>query len=386
MVDAETLRRAPDFESFAWLRSQCEFRIKIVDSGFSVRESIAPGDVLYDPQVRWADDDGTVVVSDIGGQPRRGFDPDQGYGAIYRLTPDEQLVPIVPLGNMGRGMPIRPMLAPPSFGQYGGDIFFVGQQHPGRAGAHNTHLVYRVRNGADRPEPFASLVDAGSRAGGKSGGSMPGVFGLEGTEHEGYFFCNSQLNLTVYRVGSDGVATPFITLDEQILPFTINPFLVFYAPPHWGPSLRGTLMVGGMRGTSFDGPASARVNLEYWRLTGSGQLFDPTPIKGVYWGISAAIAPQEFKPYGGHLFFSDAGTTNVLQSSKPPDGALPYDACIYRWPPDGGEPVVFAEGLQGASNLVFSGRRLVVSSVRRSYSTGEYHEPDGSIYEVRSES
>jgi hypothetical protein len=44
---------------------------------------------------------------------------------------------------------------------------------------------------------------------------------------------------------------------------------------------------------------------------------------------------------------------------------------------------VFAEGLQGGStSFIFNGRRMLIGSIRKSYATGEYHEPDGSVYEV----
>ena len=43
-----------------------------------------------------------------------------------------------------------------------------------------------------------------------------------------------------------------------------------------------------------------------------------------------------------------------------------------------------ADNLQGGwVELRFSGDRMYVSTLRRSYSTGEYHEPDGSLYEIR---
>jgi hypothetical protein len=85
------------------------------------------------------------------------------------------------------------------------------------------------------------------------------------------------------------------------------------------------------------------------------------------------------------MFTVDEGTTNLLHTTgnlfnaKP----LPYDGRIMRIAPDGSEHV-FAEGIQGGSTaLAFSGERMLISLVRKSYSTGEYHEPDGSIYEIR---
>ena len=49
-----------------------------------------------------------------------------------------------------------------------------------------------------------------------------------------------------------------------------------------------------------------------------------------------------------------------------------------------GKPHVFADNFQGSSTLlVFDRTRLLMSFVGKSYSTGEYHHPDGSIYEIR---
>ena len=84
------------------------------------------------------------------------------------------------------------------------------------------------------------------------------------------------------------------------------------------------------------------------------------------------------------MFTVDEGSTNLLHASidelnsKP----LPYDARIVRIDPDGGDHT-FCAGIQGGSTtLAFSGDRLLLASSRKNYSTGEYHEPDGSIYEV----
>src|SRR5262249_7974810 len=79
---------------------------------------------------------------------------------------------------------------------------------------------------------------------------------------------------------------------------------------------------------------------------------------------------------GGHTFLFDFGATNFMHVSKAKPGPLPYDSKILRVAP-GGDVHVFAEGLQGGWNeLRFDRDRMYISCLRRSFSTGEYHEPD----------
>lgn len=118
-------------KDFDWLRADCEFRMQVHGTGYRAREVIPAGDWLYDPQVRWADPDGSVVIADIGGQAQRGWDPAQGHGAIWRLNPDDSLTAIVKPGTAGFTAPLRPELAPAWFGEWGGQIFTVAQGRPG---------------------------------------------------------------------------------------------------------------------------------------------------------------------------------------------------------------------------------------------------------------
>jgi len=65
-----------------------------------------------------------------------------------------------------------------------------------------------------------------------------------------------------------------------------------------------------------------------------------------------------------------------------PDGPLPYDSEIIRID-EKGERHVFARNLQaGYPGLLFQGDRLLVCRIGKSYSAGDYHYPDGSIYEI----
>lgn len=370
-----------DYADYQWLRDQCEFRMSVVPDGFTSREIITAGDALYDPQLCWLESDGSVIVSDIGGQKRRGWDPEAGHGALYRLRPDDSLETIIAPGHGGAGSFIRPKLAPEWFGPWGGHIFIAGQSKPGRLGAHSQHYLYRVAPGSSEAVVFAKLPHSGTIGGGIPGAMMPGAFGAKGTEHEGYFFAQSMMNCTIYRISADGEVEPFIAFDEKVTPKTIMPLLIFYAPPHWG-ELEGELIVAGPWDTNFTQRASRRLELKYFRLT-TPDKFDPTPIEGVHYGTNTAIAPPEFGPFGGDLFWADEGTTNLMHETRAVDAALPYDARIMRTDL-AGNTSVFAENLQGGStSFVFDGPRMVIASLRKSYATGEYHEPDGSIYEVR---
>jgi hypothetical protein len=97
------------------------------------------------------------------------------------------------------------------------------------------------------------------------------------------------------------------------------------------------------------------------------------------------MAPSEFGPLGGRRFICRSGTGNGTNNSSQMNtgvGVLPYDAEIV-WYDDDGRAHVFASQLQtGSPSLIFQGNRMIVATVRMSYSTGQFHYPDGSIYEI----
>jgi len=363
------------------IRRDCEFRLRLVDGGYTAREVIPPGDELYDPQVRWAEEDGSVVISDIGGQAEPGWDPEAGHGAIYRLRPDDSLATIVPKGMDGAAAPLRPMLAPRNFGAYGGHIFFVAQQHPGKGGAHKNHCVYRVGPGESKPVVFGRYPSSGTIGDGIAGAGMPGAFGREGSPDDGYFYCQSLMNCTIYRLDTSGGIEPYLVMGPPLLDRPCMPLFVEYAPDY-GPFApwAGELVVTS-RTTSYLDSAPARTDVHLFWLDRNGPRVEPLPESLPRIG---PIAPAEFGPFGGQMFTVDEGSTNMLHTDidKSNAAALPYDGRILRVAPDGSVHT-FADRIQGGSTtIVFSGSRMVIGSVRKSYSSGEYHEPDGSIYEI----
>ncbi|ASL17529.1 hypothetical protein [Mycobacterium intracellulare] len=374
-----------DFAEYQWLRDWCKPRAQVVDNGFVIREVISPGDILYDVQLFHVEADGSVLAGDIGGQPQRGWDADNGHGAIYRIRPDYEIEPVMPVGNTGKAMVLCPVVAPSWFGPYAGDIFFVGQAHPGRAGATRKHLVFRLPVGSDTPEFFAEPPHAGTAGDGIPGALVTGTFGRPATAHEGTWFVMSLMNRTIYSVCPDRSCTVFASLNEDTMDGkTVMPLAIFYATEHWG-DLEGELIMAGIPDTSFTESAKPGLDLHYWRLTADG--IDPEMLPDRPWGLvlpnGPAVAPEGFGQFEGHAFVSDEGSTNQMHTTMVEDGPLPYDAKIVRIDPEGNahDFVVNLQG--GAGTLVFAGDRLLYGQIRKSYSTGDYHEPDSSVYEIR---
>src|SRR5262249_40397669 len=148
---------------------------------------IEPATWLYDFQMGWIEDDGSLIFHDIGGQGEPGWDPEKGHGSTWRLYPDDRLECIVPPGSSGRAMIMSAMKSPASLGdEYGEQIFVLGQLRPGRNGAHNTHAVFWVPPDAPTVEMYAVASDSGVLNHGKSGALVSPGWGADGTPEEGY--------------------------------------------------------------------------------------------------------------------------------------------------------------------------------------------------------
>jgi hypothetical protein len=341
----------------------------------------------------WVDPDGSLIFCDIGGQAvEPGWNPREGHGSIWRLHRDDRLEAIVPPGAIGKGMIMFPMKSPPSFGAYGDQVFFLGQLKPGRAGAHNTHAVYWVPPGWDVPEVFCIVPHAGHIGDGVSGALCPAGWGEVGTPEEGMFFAVSLLNCVLYRVTPDRLIVPWLICDEEHVGEQFMPTRVFRAGDGWG-EYAGQLIVAGRPDTSFERPAemSGTLSLGFWRVDDPHDRPVLHRIPGPDDGLTGQLAatrnventraPEGFGAFAGQRFMCTPGSANLAHTTKL-EGALPYDASIVRFD-HGGQRHEFATQLQsGSPALLFQRDRMVVAVVRKSYSTGEYHLPDGSLYEI----
>jgi hypothetical protein len=213
---------------------------------------------------------------------------------------------------------------------------------------------------------------------------MIGGFGRQGTPEEGTYLGQTMMNCVIYEITPDRECRPKFIL-EDVFGKPVMPYFVFYAPPVWGRELEGKLLLGGMPDSSFEVDDPGHNILEYYVIDGDTIHTEPVAKRDLGWAM-AEVAPPEFGPYGGQTFLFDFGATNFMHVSKAEPGPLPYDSKILRVDPDG-ETHVFADGLQGGWNeLRFDRDRMYISCLRRSFSTGEYHEPDGTLYEIRATS
>lgn len=371
-----------DQARYEWLRRDCEFRVRVVEDGYETREVVSVGEWLYDPQLRWTDADGGTVISDIGGQRTRKFDPNEGHGALWRLSATDELTALIEPGMGGLYAPLRPVLAPLTFGDLGGHVLTIAQTASGRLGAHHRHACYVFAPGSQVPRELFELPNSGSINGGVPGAGMPGVFGPDGSPHEGYFFCQSLVNCTIYRADSRGTVEPFIVLGPPQFERPMMPYLMWIAPD-FGPwaEYSGRIVVG-VRNRTYMDESDHDLTLTFYVL-------DPEkPTLELVRGMRerpGVIAPSGFGRFAGHMFTVNEGSTNLLHSSirELNDAPLAYDARIIRMAPDG-TMHTFADQIQGGATIqAFTGDRLVVTCARKSYSTGEYHEPDGSVFEIR---
>jgi hypothetical protein len=369
------------------LQKMGEMRIELHDDRYEAVEIVGCGEFLYDPQVfwdwdpagEWANPPGSILVSEIGGQRQHGWDPTMGHGAIYRLHPDNRIETIMAPAVGRQAGVFRPAIAPKGWGDYGGNIFFGSQIIPGRRGAVMEHMIYRLAPGETRPHPFAIVPRSGTIAGGMPGAMMVGTFGRPGTPEEGLLLTISMHNCTVYAARPDGSIEPWIVMDGVNGPGPVMPYRIYYAHDSITGE-RDMLVIEGVWGTSF-GVQNHNYKPGHYRVQGRTVL--PEPIE-VLAGGPGPIAPAGFGPYAGQMFRPDhGGFISSVHWTKGSRQALPYTDKIVRRD-ENGEEFVFASNLQAGQNLIaFAGDRMIVSNMRHSYSSGDFHEPDGSLYAIQ---
>jgi len=384
------------FTDLAWLEAETELQIELREPGFVVRPIVAPATWLYDCQLGWVEDDGSVIFHDIGGQGEPGWDPNKGHGSTWRLHPDDRLEAIVRPGTSGRAMLMSPMKSPPTFGEYSDAIFELGQLRPGRAGAHNTHGVFWVPPGEQHIEVFAVCADAGSLNGGKSGALVSPGWGAPGTPEERTLFVVSMYNCTLYKLTERRDIWPWVIGDGDHGVRQFMPREVFRAPSSWG-RYEGELIVSGVADHHFairaplpGQPPKVEQHVRFVveergerELAVLHEVDEELPIPHRSRYDVPHIAPEGFGPFGGHAFTATLGSVNLMQTTMMPEGALPYDAQIIRTDPDG-QQHVFADCVQaGYPQILFQGDRMLLGRIGKSYSTGDFHYPDGSLHEIR---
>lgn len=367
---------------YTWLKRERAFKLRTLESGYAAREAVPVGEQLYDPQFGWIEPDGSIIFSDIGGQEEYGWDPAKGHGAILKLHRDDSIEYLARPSSMGTAMPLCPIRAPAYFGPWEGHMMLVGQSLPGRHGARNQHYVFKYAPGDDRMRVFAQIPHAGPINNGIPGAAVTGGFGPPGSPQEGKFFVQTMMNCVVYAVDAKGEIEPWILLSPPHLQRPMMALDFQVAPPWWG-DLAGEYILLGRSGQTYMDEVNHDLRWLHYHVDRNGKV-DPTPLppEKVPAPIEAVKAPAEFGRFAGDLFWVDEGGVD-LNHVTTFDTPLPYSAKVMRTDKSG-KHHVFADNLQGASTLiVFDGNRMLLSIMGKSYSTGEYHHPDGAIYEIK---
>src|SRR5262249_8818127 len=141
--------------------------------------------------------DGSILCTDIGGQEKPGFNPEKGHGSVFRLKPDDSIEYIVPPKNIGPYPPFNPFLAPPAFGDWGGQLFMAAQSFPGLPGANRPHCVVRVVQGESKPTFVTLFPNAGNMGDGIAGAGVSAGFPVKGSGYAPGFYAFTMKNCTL---------------------------------------------------------------------------------------------------------------------------------------------------------------------------------------------
>ncbi|MCK9541818.1 MAG: hypothetical protein M0R03_07290, partial [Novosphingobium sp.] len=376
----------------ATLAAMTEFKVEVHDDRYEVEPILRGGGFLYDPQVvwdwcadgsrsPWAGPEGSILISDIGGQRVPELDWNLGHGGLFRLHADNTWETLVPHGSGMQAGFFRPTIAPEGWGDFGGHMFLCSQIVPHRRGAVFDHMVYRLAPGDDKPTAFAIPPRSGKTDGGISGALVPGAFGRKGTPEEGLFLFFSMHNMTIYAARPDGSVEPYILMDgEDGRPGPCMPYRVYYADPRLVGE-ENMLVVEGKWNSHFGGESGHVFRVASYRI--AGRTVDPAPIEALGGGPGFR-APAAFGPLAGDSFRPENnGFMSSINWTEGDAQVLPYTTEIIRRDSDGNEHV-FASNIQAGQNLIgFAGGRLIVTNMGHSYSSGNFKHPDGSVFAIR---
>lgn len=374
----------------AELAAMTRFKVQLHDDRYEFEAITNGGSFLYDPQIfwNWNDDgarsvwagpEGSILISDIGGQSAPGVDWNMGHGGLFRLHADNSWETIVPHGSGMQAGFFRPTIAPADFGDFGGHIFLCSQIVPHRRGALFDHMVYRLAPGDDKPTAFAIPPRVGKV--GISGALVPGCFGRKGTPEEGLFLFFSMHNMTIYAARPDGSVEAYIRLDgEDGRPGPCMPYRVYYGDPELVGG-ENVLLVEGKWNSHFGGEGGHVFRVASYRI--NGRQVDPVPVEALNGGPGFR-APVGFGPLAGDSFRPENnGFMSSINWTEGDAQPLPYTTAIIRRDSAGNEHV-FASNIQAGQNLIgFAGDRLIVTNMGHSYSSGNFKHPDGSVFAIR---
>ena len=324
------------------------------EAGFTSQLLVAPGKI-YDPlimipmgEVVWLNDDG-------------GEEKDKG----SRLLSVDMNGQISVLADIGKLLPTVGFdIAPPDFGEFGGQLFTLAQAKVAMAGALSNHVVERVEPNRDfEASRFCELPRAGRKK--VSGFGLDARFGPSGSAFEGKFYVVTILNNAIYQVSADGKCEPFIVFDSDRYS---APATVAFTPD--GQRMLVSVSIGDFDITSTEQLRGAIVT-----VSPEGELDEEPLYVGNGKPMGMRYAPSNFGPFGGQLFFADIDRFEI---PVPMTQRLQADGHVYRLAPDGSR-VTVASGFINPIGIQFVGDSLWVSDINGDFISGKRELPDGFI-------
>ena len=323
-------------------------------TGFATKVLVPPGQ-LYDPLVMhahgdavWLNDDG----KEEGETGSRLVAIDQ-HGQVNVLVDANKMVPI------SAGFD----LAPPEFGQYGGQVFALSQPKTGDKGGMQNYVIQRIDPKANYAvSVFCTLPGTGSEK--VSGIGVDAAFGPAGSPFAGKLFASTTLNETIYQITPDGHCVPFVTFDAKRQG---GPLYLRFAPD--GQSL----LVSVVRGGIFAAHGSAVL-----RVLPDGKIVDKPIIEAPTIIGALDFAPPGYGPYAGQMFITEVGGYEI---PVPLGQALRADGKVERVTPEG-ELELVASGFINPWTLRFIGNTLWVCDINGDFIYGKRELPDGFIVTI----
>lgn len=347
-VEAEELRQLTD-RLLAPPVIRAEF-------GFAARVLVPPGH-LHDP-LFMAPQGEVVWINDGGGEEK---DKGSRLLAIDGLGTVSMLAGVGKL-LLGTGFDV----APPGFGEFGGQIFTLAQGRVAMAEATADYVVQRVdpKQGY-AASVFCTLSERGNNNASGFGGEAR--FGPKGSPFAGKFYAVNAADNTIYQATFDGKCTPFVTFDEWFG----SPFGLTFAAD--GKSMLVTVTRDDLLNLT-----AKRVGAIV-RVSPNGNVADAPVVRGLTSPAGLALAPGGLVLYAGQIFVADRGSTQIPAHVTQ---AAAADGKVYRVTPRG-ELYTVASGLVNPTDVRFIGNTLWVSDTNGDVIVGKRALPDGFIVAIQ---
>jgi len=330
------------------------------ETGFTAKVLIPPGQ-LYDPLFMLPREN-TVWLNDDGGE-------EEGKGS--RLLAVDQTGNMSPVVGLGKILTMVGFdIAPPSFGEWAGQVFVLTQPKEAMPGALANHLIQRL----DPKNDYAATVVCTLPEAGPlkiAGFGADARFGPEGSPFAGKFYAVTILNNAIYQVTPDGKCSPFIIFDGQQYS---APGVITFSPD-------GKSMLVSVSRGPFDIASTAEPTGAIVRVTPEGKVEDKPVFDGQGRPMGMGFAPEGFGSYSGQLFFSEIG---MFQIPVPMTQALKADGKLYRITPEG-KPELVASGFHNPMGVRFIDKKLWVTDINGDFIAGKRELPDGFLTEIQTQ-